>query len=77
MKQIIFGTVIALLLSGFFVEQAFGQINGTNGGVAGGGTKGGVGGNGGNSTIGKTINGKNGVDANGHSLGAATIGSGD
>jgi hypothetical protein len=77
MKQIIFGTVIALLLSGFFVEEAFAQVNGTNGGIAGGGTKGGVGGNGGNGTSGKTINGKNGIDANGHSLGGATNGSGD
>lgn len=78
MNQIIFGTVIALLLSGFFVEQAVAaQINGTNGGIAGGGTKGGIGGNGGNGTSGKTINGKNGVDANGHSLGAVTSGSGD
>jgi hypothetical protein len=31
MKQIIFGAAIALLLSGFFVKQAFG----TNGGIAG------------------------------------------
>jgi hypothetical protein len=77
MKQIIIGTVIALLLSGFFVDQAFGQVNGTNGGIAGGGTKGGIGGNGGNGTSGKTINGKNGIDANGHSLAGATTGSGD
>ncbi len=78
MKQIIFGTVIALVLSGFFVEQAFAaQVNGTNGGIAGGGTKGGVGGNGGNGTSGKTINGKNGIDANGHGLGVAPSGSGD
>ena len=66
MKQIIFSVVAALLLSGFFVEQAFAQMTGTNGGIAGGGTKGGVGGNGGNGTSGKTINGKNGTDANGH-----------
>jgi hypothetical protein len=77
MKQIILGTVIALVLSGFFVEQAFAQANGTNGGIGGGGTKGGVGGNGGNGTSGKTINGKNGIDANGHNLGVAPTGSGD
>jgi hypothetical protein len=77
MKQIILGTVIALVLSGFFVEQAFAQVNGTNGGIAGGGTKGGVGGNGGNGTSGKTINGKTGIDANGHSLGGAAMGFGD
>jgi hypothetical protein len=77
MKQIIFGTIIALLVSGFLVEQAFAQVNGTNGGIAGGGTKGGVGGSGGNGTSGKTINGKNGIDANGHSLGLPTTGSGD
>jgi hypothetical protein len=68
MKQIIFGTIVALLLSGFFVEQAFAQVTGTNGGVAGGGTKGGVGGNRGIGTSGKTINGKNGTNANGNSL---------
>lgn len=77
MKQIIFGTVIALLLSGFLVEQAFAQVNGTNGGIAGGGSKGGVGGAGGNGTSGKTINGKNGINANGHSAGVLTTGSGD
>lgn len=66
MKQIIFSVVAALLLSGFFVEQAFAQMTGTNGGIARGGTKGGVGGNGGNGTSGKTINGKNGTDATGH-----------
>jgi hypothetical protein len=65
------------LLSGFFVEQAFAQVNGTNGGIVGGGTKGGLGGNGGNGTSGKTINGKNGIDANGHNFGIATTGSGD
>jgi hypothetical protein len=54
MKQIIFGAVIALLLSGFFVEQAFAQINGTNGGKGEDGTKGGIGGNGGIWTSGKT-----------------------
>jgi len=77
MKQLIISTVMALLLSGFLVEQAFAQVNGANGGIAGGGTKGGVGGNGGNGTSGKTINGKNGIDANGHSLAGATTGSGE
>jgi hypothetical protein len=72
MKQIIFGAVMALLLSGFFVEQAFAQVNGTNGGIAGGGTKGGVAGNGGIGTSGKTINGKNGTSANGHGIGGTT-----
>jgi hypothetical protein len=77
MKQIIFGTVIALLLSGFFVEQVFAQVNGTNGGKAGDGTKGGIGGNGGIGTSGSAINGKNGTSANGHSTGDAVSGSGD
>lgn len=73
MKQIIFGTVIALLLSGFFVEQAFAQVNGANGGKGEAGTsgKGGIGG------IGSTINGKNGTSANGHSVGNFVSGSGD
>jgi hypothetical protein len=52
-------------LFGFFVEQAFAQVNGINDGKAGDGTKGGVGGNGGVDTSGKTINGKNGTSANG------------
>jgi hypothetical protein len=80
MKQIIFGTVIALLLSGFFVEQAFAQVNGTNGGKGGNGedgTKGGIGGNGGIGTSGSAINGKNGTSANGHSISDAVSGSGD
>jgi hypothetical protein len=76
MKQIIIGTVIALLLSAFFVEQAF-AMTGANGGIGGGGTKGGAGGNGGNGTNGKTINGKNGTDASGQTLASATTGSGD
>jgi hypothetical protein len=76
MKQIIFGTVIALLFSGFFVEQAFAQVNGTNGGISGDGTKA-VGGNGGIGTSGSTINGKNGTSANGHSVGGTTISGGD
>jgi len=75
MKQIIFGAVIALLLSGFLVEQAFAQANGTNGGKGGDGTKGGIGGNGGIGTSGSTINGKNGTSANGHGIGPT--GSGD
>jgi hypothetical protein len=76
MKQIIFGTVIALLLSGFFVEQAFAQINGANGGKGEDGAKGGLGGNGGIGTSGKTINGKNGTSANGHGI-SGTANSGD
>jgi hypothetical protein len=40
MKQIIFGSVLSLLLFGFFVEQVFAQETGTNGGIAAGGTKG-------------------------------------
>jgi len=76
MKQIIFGTLIALLLSGFFVEQAFAQVNGKSGakGEVGTGGKGGIGGSGG---IGNTINGKNGTNANGHSAGDAVSGSGE
>jgi hypothetical protein len=77
MKQIIFGTVIALLLSGFFVEQAFAQVNGTNGGKGGNGQDAIKGGNGGIGTSGSTINGKNGTSANGHSFGDAVSGSGD
>jgi len=45
MKQIIFGAVIALLLSGFFVEQTFVRINGANGAKGEDGIKGGIGGN--------------------------------
>jgi hypothetical protein len=72
MKQIILGAVVALLLSGFFVEEAFAQINGTNGGKGEDGAKGGVGGNGGIGTSGKTINGKNGTNANGHGIDGTT-----
>jgi hypothetical protein len=73
----LFGTVIALLLSGFFVEQAFAQANGTNGGKGADGTKGGIGGSGGIGISGSAINGKNGTSANGHSIGDAVSGSGD
>ena len=48
MKQIIFGAVIALLLSGFFeqfLEQAFAHINGANSAKGEDGIKGGIGGN--------------------------------
>ena len=45
MKQIIFGAVIALLLSGFFVEEALANINGANGAKGEDGIKGGTGGN--------------------------------
>jgi hypothetical protein len=34
MKQVIFGCVLALLSFGFFVDQAFDQVTGTNGGIA-------------------------------------------
>jgi hypothetical protein len=67
MKQIIFGAVIVLLLSAFFVEQAFAQVIGSNGGIGGSGTTG-KGANGGVSTNGNTTNGKNGTSANGHSI---------
>jgi hypothetical protein len=60
MKQIIFAGVLALLLFGFFLEQAFAQVTGTNG------TKGTVGGNGIVGAGGSTINIKNGTNANGH-----------
>ena len=43
MKQIIFGAVIALLLSGFFVEEALANINGANGAKGEDGIKGGIG----------------------------------
>ena len=72
MKQIIFGAVIALLLSGFLVEQAFAQVTGSNGGIGGSGNTGTATG-GGVSTNGNTTNGKNGTSANGHSI----YGSGD
>lgn len=72
MKQIIFGSILALLLLGFFVEQVFAQVTGTNGGIATGGTNGAIGGNGGGSTNGNTTNGKNGANANGHTMGNAT-----
>ena len=46
MKQIIFGAVISLLLSGSFVGQVSAQINGANGAKGEDGIKGGIGGNG-------------------------------
>ena len=67
MKQIIFGAVIALLLSGFFVEEALANINGANGAKGEDGIKG---------TSGKTIIGKNGASANHHAI-SNTVGSGD
>ena len=76
MKQIIFGGVIALLLSGFFVDQAFAQLIGSNGGIGGSGTTG-KGANGGISTNGNATNGKNGTSANGHSIDGVLSGSGD
>ena len=72
MKEIIIGSLLALLVSGFFVEQAFAQVTGTNDGIAGGGTNGGAGGNGGVSTSGNTTDGKNDANANGHSIGNTT-----
>jgi hypothetical protein len=76
MKQMIFGAVIVLLLYGFFVEQAFAQVIGSNGGIGGSGTTG-KGANGGVSTNGNTTNGKSGTSANGHSIDGAVSGSGD
>jgi hypothetical protein len=76
MKQIIFGAVITLLLSGFFLEQAFAQVMGSNGGIGGSGTTG-KGTNGGVSTNGNTTNGKTGTNANGHSMDGGVSGSGD
>ena len=72
MREVIIGSLLALLVSGFFVEQAFAQVTGTNGGIAGGGTNGAAGGNGGAGTSGNTTNGKNGANANGDSLGNTT-----
>ena len=73
MREVIIGSLLALLVSGFFVEQAFAQEKtGTNGGIAGGGTNGAAGGNGGAGTSGNTTNGKNGANANGDSLGNTT-----
>jgi len=60
MKQLIFVGVLALLLFGFYLEQAFAQVAGTNG------TKGAVGGNGVVGAGGSTINIKNGTNTNGH-----------
>jgi hypothetical protein len=71
MKQIIIGSLLALLLFVFFAEQAFAEV-GTNGGIAGGGTNGGVGSNGGVGTSGNTTNGKNGLNADGHGIGNTT-----
>jgi hypothetical protein len=67
MKQIIFGAIIALLLFGFFVEESFAQVIGSNGGIGGSGTTG-TATNGGVSTNGNTTNGNNGSSANGHSI---------
>ena len=72
MKQIIFGSVLALLLFGFFVDQAFTQVTGTNGGIAAGGTNAAIPGNGGVSASGNTTNGKNGANANGDNIGNTT-----
>jgi hypothetical protein len=72
MKEIIIGSLLALLVSGFFVEQAFAQVTGTNGGIAGGGISGAAGGNAGVSTSGNTTSGKNGTNANGQSIGNTT-----
>jgi hypothetical protein len=69
MIQIIIVGVLALVLSGFFVDQAFAQANG---GIGGNGTNGGVGGNG--ATGGSAASGKHGTNANGHN-GEGTMGS--
>jgi len=65
MKEIIFAGVLALLLFGFFLEQGFAQVTGTNG------TKGAVGGNGVVGADGSTINIKNGTNVNGHTRGGS------
>jgi hypothetical protein len=67
MKHTIFGAVIALLLYGFFVEQAYAQVIGSNGGVGGSGTSG-TATNGGVSTNGNTTIGKNGTSSNGYTI---------
>jgi hypothetical protein len=72
MKQFIFGSVLGLLLFGFFVYQAFGQVTGKNGGIAAGGTNGAIAGNGGVSGSGNTTNGKNAANANGDNIGNTT-----
>jgi len=64
MKQVIFGSVLSLLLFGFFVYQA--------GGIAAGGTNGAITGNGGVSASGNTTNGKNAANANGDNIGNTT-----
>jgi hypothetical protein len=69
MKQIIIVGVLTLLLSAFFVDQAFAQAKG---GIAGNGTNAGVGGNGGVGTSGGTANGKHGTDASGQVGGNTT-----
>ncbi|MFZ0514493.1 MAG: hypothetical protein WAM14_23010 [Candidatus Nitrosopolaris sp.] len=79
MMQIIFISVMAaLLLFGFFANQAFSQTIGQNGGTAGDGTKSGGGSNGGTincpptcntNETGAGHNGHNGQNANGNNGG--------
>jgi len=71
MKEIIFAGVLALLLFGFFLEQGFAQVTGTNGRTGTNGTKGAVGGNGVVGADGSTINIKNGTNVNGHTRGGS------
>jgi len=68
MKKAIFGSVLALLLFGFFVDQAFAQVTGTNDGIEAGA----IVGKDGVSTSGNTTNGKNGANANGDNIGNTT-----
>ena len=72
MKQLIFVGVLALLLFGFFVDQALAQVTGTNGRIVAGGTNGAIVGNGGVSASGNTTNGKNAANANGDNIGNTT-----
>ena len=72
MKKAIFGSVLALLLFGFFVDQAFAQVTGTNDGIAAGGNNGAIVGKGGVSASDNTTNGKNGANANGDNIGNTT-----
>jgi hypothetical protein len=72
MKQIILGSVIALLFLGIFVEQASAQVTGTKG--SGGGTNGTTGGNK-VITSGNTTNVKNGITASASASASVRIGS--
>jgi hypothetical protein len=71
MKQIIVGSIIALLFLGIFVEQASVQAIGTKG--AGGSTNGTTGGNSKVNSSGNTTNVKNGPSASASASASAKV----